>query len=136
MNKDRLRKQLVDDEALRLKAYRCTAGKLTIGVGRNLDDRGISPAEAMFMLENDITAVCADLDRNLPWWKNLSDARQEVLVNMCFNLGIDRLLAFKNTLGFMREGKYDLAAAGMLDSKWAGQVGDRAKRLAKMMIDG
>lgn len=136
MNEQALAKQLVLDEALRLKPYKDTEGILTIGVGRNLIDRGISEDEALYLLSNDIKAVVADLDRCLSWWRQMSDNRQLVLANMCFNLGINRLLGFTNTLKFMALGQYDKAADGMLNSKWAGQVGNRAKRLADMMRKG
>lgn len=136
MNRERLKKALVRHEGLRLKAYRCTAGKLTIGVGRNLDDVGISEAEAMVLLEGDIDGVIKDLNRALPWWSTLDDARREVLANMAFNLGIKTLLDFRLTLAAVREGRYKDAAALMLQSKWATQVGNRAKELAVQMETG
>lgn len=136
MNITDLREQLILDEGLRLKPYTDTVGKLTIGVGRNLTDKGISNAEAMSLLENDIASHVEDLDRDLPWWRQLSEARQQVLANMCFNLGITKLLMFKNTLDHVARGEYDQAAEGMLASLWASQVGPRAQRLAKLMRDG
>ena len=136
MNRDDLRSMLVLHEGLRLKPYRCTAGKLTIGVGRNLDDNGITQAEAFALLENDILAVEADLDRAWPWWREMTDARQQVLADMCFNLGLTRLGGFVNTLAAMKRGDYEAAANGMLASLWASQVGRRAQRLAKMMREG
>ena len=90
----------------------------------------------MHLLECDIRRVKADLDLALSWWRGLDDVRQRVLVNMAFNLGITRLLGFKNTLAAMQAGNYADAAKGMLDSKWATQVGARATRLAAMMRDG
>lgn len=136
MNRDKLTAQLLADEGLRLKPYKCTAGKTTIGVGRNLDDVGITRAEAMAMLDNDIDNCARDLDRALPWWRDMDDARRNVLLNMCFNLGIRRLLGFKNTLSLMQAKRYDAAAAAMLDSRWADQVGMRAARLARTMRTG
>ena len=136
MNRDDLRSMLVLHEGLKLKPYRCTAGKLTIGVGRNLDDNGITQAEAFALLENDILAVEADLDRTWPWWREMSEARQQVLADMCFNLGITRLGGFVNTLAAMKRGDYEAAANGMQASLWASQVGRRAQRLAKMMREG
>jgi lysozyme len=136
VNRDDLRSMLVLHEGLRLKPYRCTAGKLTIGVGRNLDDNGITQAEAFQLLENDILAVEADLDRTWPWWREMTDPRQQVLADMCFNLGITRLGGFVNTLAAMKRGDYEAAADGMLKSLWASQVGRRAQRLAKMMREG
>jgi lysozyme len=136
MDSEKLIRELTRDEGLRLKPYRCSAGKLTIGIGRNLDDVGISHGEAEIMLRNDISRAEADLDRDLPWWKTLDEVRRRVLVNMAFNLGIRGLLGFKNTLELVRTGRYLDAAQHMLDSKWAKQVGPRAVRLATMMRDG
>jgi lysozyme len=136
MNLAQLERELTLDEGKRNKVYKCTAGKNTIGIGRNLDDVGLSDDEISYLLRNDINRVCADLDRELPWWRQLSEARQRVVANMCFNLGIRGLLGFKNTLAAMREGRYKDAAAGMRSSKWASQVNDRAERLAKIMEVG
>ena len=127
---------LLRDEGLRLKPYRCTAGKLTIGVGRNLEDVGIREDEAMLMLENDIEAVIADCRQGFPWFASLDAVRQGVIVQMAFNLGIAGLSRFHNTLGAVARGDYDAAADGMLQSKWAQQVGRRAVRLAFAMRTG
>ena len=88
------------------------------------------------MLDNDIEELDIQLGKRLPWLATLSPARQQVLMNMAFNLGIDGLLGFKNTLGMIASGDYQKAADAMMQSKWAGQVGDRAKRLAAMMKEG
>jgi lysozyme len=132
---DALRQQLIHDEGLRLKAYRDTVGKLTIGVGRNLDDKGISEAEAAVLLENDIDEHVALLDAKLPWWRKLDEARQNALANMCFNMGVGQedpphgLLGFKNSLALLERGEYEKAAANLAMSKWAKQVGPRATRI-------
>ena len=136
MNAQRLAADLTIDEGRRPRIYVDTVGKVTGGVGRNLTDRPFSEDEMDLMLRNDIKGAEGDLDRRLPWWRQMSDARQNVLANMCFNLGIDRLLGFVNTLTLMKAGRYDAAAAEMLDSKWAKQVGDRAVRLAATMRKG
>ncbi len=136
MNLLKLTDELLRDEGLRLKPYACTAGKLTIGVGRNLTDRGITKTEAMLMLAHDIDDCCDDLDRALPWWRTLDPIRQRVLANMCFNLGLAKLLSFKNTLAAVEAGDYLRAADGMRASLWARQVGQRAERLAQMMATG
>lgn len=128
--------QLIRHEDVKLKPYRCPSGKLTIGVGRNLEDLGISRTEAEMMLENDVNRVVSELDRALPWWRSMTDARQRVLADMAFNLGLSRLLAFENTLAAMRTGQYDTAANEMLHSLWARQVGERAETLARMMREG
>ena len=128
--------ELTRDEGHRLKPYRDSVGKLSIGVGRNLDDVGISAEEAGILLSHDIDRTVAALDAAIPWWRELDDVRQRVLANMAFNMGVDGLLGFKNTLAAAKDGRYADAAAGMLDSKWAGQVGARATRLANMMRKG
>lgn len=136
MNHDTMRAELIRDEGVKLKPYRDTVGKLTIGVGRNLDDVGISEAEAAHLLDGDIERTARALDKALPWWRNLDDVRQRVVLNMAFNMGINSLRRFKNTLAAIQAGKYEDAATGMLASKWAQQVGQRAQRLASMMRKG
>lgn len=135
MNLDKLKAQLTVDEGRKKRVYTDTVGKLTVGVGRNISDRDFSDDEIDLMLGNDIDLVANQLDKHLPWWRQMNDARQNVLVNMGF-MGIGKLLGFKNTLAFMQDGKYEAAASGMLASKWADQVGDRAVRLARMMRTG
>jgi lysozyme len=136
MNTDLLAQELTRDEGIRSKPYLDTVGKSTIGVGRNLTDVGLSDDEILMLLKNDIDRVLDELDRVLPWFRSMSDNRQRCLANMSFNLGLPTLLQFKATLGAMQAGRYDDAAAGMMDSKWARQVGQRAVRLAQMMREG
>lgn len=136
VNLDLLEQELTRDEGKKAKPYKCTAGKTTIGIGRNLDDVGLSDEEIRFLFKNDIARVCADLDREIPWWRQLSESRQRVLANMCFNLGINGLLGFKNTLAKVHAGDWAGAAAGMRSSLWAKQVSARAERLATMMEEG
>lgn len=131
-----LKQDLVRDEGLRLMPYRCTAGKLTIGVGRNLDDVGLTEAEALYLLEQDLDRVQADLDRTMPWWRALSERRQQALANMAFNLGITHLRGFRNLLAALQAGDYDRAASEALASKWAAQVGGRAQRIAAAFKEG
>jgi lysozyme len=135
-NEAALVRQIELHEGTRLKPYRCTAGKLTIGVGRNLEDRGISLSEARILLANDLADVRNGLRNALPWVAQLDDVRQRVLIDMAFNLGIQGLLAFKRTLEAVRQGQYQQAAAMMLQSRWATQVGQRAQRLSRMMATG
>ena len=121
---------------MRLKPYRCTAGKLSIGIGRNLDDVGISEDEAHFLLDNDINRVIVALASALPWFVEMDEVRQRVLVDMGFNLGVPGLLKFKNTLAAVERKDYEAAAKGMLASKWARQVKGRAETLARWMRSG
>jgi lysozyme len=134
---DRIKEQLVRHEGLRLKPYRCTASKLTIGIGRNLDDCGISQSEAYVMLINDIMNCEKQLQAKIPdIYNGLDEVRKSVLLNMCFNLGINGLLGFKNTLAFVKAGDWERAANNMLVSKWAKQVGRRAIELSELMRKG
>ncbi len=134
---DRIKEQLVRHEGLRLKPYRCTAGKLTIGIGRNLDDSGISQSEAYIMLINDIMNCEKQLQAKIPdIYNGLDEVRKSVLLNMCFNLGINGLLGFKNTLEFIKAGDWERAANNMLVSRRAKQVGRRAIELSELMRKG
>jgi lysozyme len=136
IDRDAMVRQLRLHEGERLKPYRCTAGRLTIGVGRNLEDRGITREESAILLANDIADMEREIQRALPWVARLDEVRARVLVDMAFNLGIVGLLAFKRTLGAIEAGQYQQAATMMLDSKWAKQVGGRAERLSRMMATG
>jgi len=133
INIDTIKDQLIQHEGLRLKPYIDSVGKLTIGVGRNLDDVGISKSEAMTLLDNDIDRTIAALEAHLPAFNSLDEPRQTVLVNMAFNLGIAGLLKFHRMLTYIEEAQYIKAQEEMLSSKWAIQVGQRAKDLAALL---
>ena len=133
MDIEALKDQLILHEGLKLEPYRCTADKLTIGVGRNIEDIGITEDEARYLLDNDILRVCEELDNAIAWWRNLSEVRQRIIVDMAFNLGTPTLMKFQKTLGYIQSEDYESAASEMLDSKWARQVGQRAERLSKAM---
>lgn len=150
MNRDELIAQLRIDEDERLKPYDDATGKevrvgdtiqgnITIGIGCNLM-AGITPEESALLVGRRVDAACADLDRALPWWRFMSDRRQQALANMCFNMGLGDsthgLLSFRVGLAKLQAADYDGAARAFLDSHWAQQVGDRAKRLAQMMREG
>ncbi|HEX8106695.1 MAG TPA: glycoside hydrolase family protein [Kofleriaceae bacterium] len=139
-----LERDLERDEGKRSKVYKDSRGILTIGIGRNLQDRGLSDDEILYLLKNDIAEHCELLDRHLPWWRNMDEVRQRALANMAFNLGVGpsdeqptgHLLTFKNTLAAMARGDYEAAANGMSSSAWAQQVGIRATRLVEMIRTG
>lgn len=120
----------------RLLAYQDTMGVWTIGFGRNLQDRGISMQEAHDLLNHDVEDVLEEMARAFPWASTMNSVRQRVLANMLFNLGLAKLSGFVHTLAAMEAGRYEDAAAGMLSSKWARQVGKRADRLAREMETG
>jgi len=111
-------------------------GKLTIGYGRNLEDNGISFREADGLLENDIDTADKDLITRWPWAEALDVARHGVLTQMVFNMGASTLAEFVNTLKAIKRGDYAAGAVGMLASRWAEQVGARARRLASQMESG
>ena len=133
---DLLIEQLKKHEGFRAKPYLCTAGKLTIGYGRNLDDVGVTESEAAELLRQDIARARHDVYVNIGFAHLLDDARLDVLINMCFNLGIYRLMGFKKMLTALEQRDYMQASAEMLDSRWARQVGGRAVELAIQMQSG
>ena len=126
---------LQQHEGFRDRPYRCTAGKLTIGYGRNLDDVGISREEAAYLLRQDIFRAIGDL-RLEPYWLDLTEVRQAVLIDMCVNLGWPRLSRFERMRKALTEGDYGRAADEMVGSKWFLQVGARGRTLERMMRTG
>lgn len=128
----KLLEMLIRHEGMKLKPYTCSAGKLTIGVGRNLEDMGISKDEALTLLENDVARLCLEL-WPFDWYNKLSQVRQEVILSMAFNVGVTRLLKFKKMIGCLKTEDFEGAASEMLASQWAAQVGKRASELAEMM---
>ena len=136
MNSEQLSAQLTTDEGKRRRIYTDTVGKLTVGIGRNMSDRDLSDDEIDLMLKNDIDRVIGQLDAVAPWWKMLSDRRQQALANMGFNMGVPTLMTFKNSLALLQNGKFEQAADAFMDSKWAGQVGARAVRITTMIREG
>lgn len=131
-----LEDQLIDHEGLELKPYQCTADKLTIGVGRNIEDRGITEDEARYLLKNDIKIVEDELLEKKPVVAGLDAVRQRVLVDMGFNLGIPTLLKFQNMWAAIEDEDFQTAADEAMDSRWAKQVGRRAERLCQAMATG
>ena len=135
-HRDIVRAQLRIDEGTRDKPYKDSEGILTIGVGRNLEHVGLRHDEIELMLENDITVAEGDAKVLFQSFPLLSDNRKAVLVNMAFNLGRQRLAAFQRFRAAVEAEEWERAAAEMLDSRWAEQVGIRAKRLAQQMMEG
>lgn len=135
MNKERLANRLILHEGLRLKPYRDHLGFLTIGIGRCLDKKGISKKEAHYMLQNDIDDATQECIMNIDFFEKLDNIRQEVLVEMCFQLGITGLLGFREFLYQLGRGAYMKAAEEMLNSKWAKQDSPkRALELSQIMF--
>jgi lysozyme len=128
--------QLKRDEGFRQMPYHDSEGVLTIGYGFNLQSDGLTEQEASIVLHLRGWNRYVELLTALPWAHKLDDARQGVLLNMAYNLGVNGLLQFKRTLEFIQQGFYAHAADEMLNSKWATQVGPRAHRLSEQMKSG
>lgn len=134
---DALREQLIMHEGLRLRPYRCTAGKLTLGIGRNIEDVGISKDEAMLLLRNDIEAAETSLAMAFPWFDNLNAVRQRALIDLRFNMGLGRLKTFRKALAAMATARWGDAALELLNSAWAKQVQpSRRDRIVRMIQTG
>ena len=136
MDRNRLIDQLRIHEGVEKTVYNDSEGIPTIGVGRNLRDRGLSDDEIDYLLSNDIDIVVDELDKGMPWWKDLDEVRQRVLCDLVFNLGMPRFSGFKKSISYMKQQMWDQAADELLDSKWARQVGRRAQTLSEMMRTG
>lgn len=120
-------------EGFRSRVYTCPGGKLTIGYGRNIEDLGLYPPEADYLLENDIKRFYKELESVFPNLKKLSPERQSALIDMIFNLGKTKFLQFKKFIQYISQERFDLAAIEMLDSKWAKDVGVRALELSDII---
>ena len=136
MNKKKLIEELKRDEGVRLHPYRCSANKLTIGVGRNIEERGITMEESEYLLNNDLTICIEEVESVFTWYYYITDNRKRAIINMVFNLGLTKLLKFKNFIAAMEAKDYVTAGKEMLDSRWAKQVGNRADRLEQMIVNG
>jgi len=146
VNLETLGKRLAIEEGDRLVAYLDTKGILTVGRGHNCIARPvdgvnqpgdtITPEQDDALFADDVKDACVQLDNHLPWWSALDDDRQNVMLDMCFNMGIATLLTFNHTLAHIEAGEYDEAADGMAQSRWAKQVGNRAVFLENAMRTG
>jgi lysozyme len=136
MNRDALRALVIRHEGIRLKVYKDTVGVLTIGVGRNIEATGITEAEALYLLDNDLARVVSYCREAFSWFNSLCDARQNVICSMVFNVGAAGFAEFKKLIAAIELKDFNEAANQMLLSRWAGQVGKRATELASMMRDG
>ena len=146
MRKDLISWHLKQDEGIKLKVYKCPKGRLSVGVGRNLEDRGITKLEADYLLNNDIDSIFNELSNKIDWFFKLDDIRQNVLIELAFNVGVKGALLFKKTLKFIENEQYLQASIELLDSKWhkdfikyaPGHAIDslRSSRLAKILEKG
>tara|TARA_R110000765_G_scaffold416858_1_gene518956 strand:+ start:274 stop:696 length:423 start_codon:yes stop_codon:yes gene_type:complete len=137
--RDKLIEMLKQHEGVETHAYKCSESKITIGVGRNVDKGGglgLSDDEVDYLLQNDIDRVVSELNSEYDWFTDLDEVRQDALIDISFNLGQTRLRAFKNALAAMAKGDWRAAADEFMDSRWSGQVGNRAKELTDMIRTG
>jgi len=149
--------ELIKHEGLKLQVYQDTLGIDTIGIGRNLEDRGISKeeldaldiptidhiyeygiteADAVYLATNDVQIVEEELLQAHPCVDRLDSVRQLILMDMAFNMGVPRLCKFKKMWNAIHEEDYPTAAKEMLDSRWANQVKSRSVKLAHAMHHG
>lgn len=129
---EKLKQWLRVHEGFNHLPYIDSVGKLTIGYGRNIQDNGISRAEAEFMFNNDILRAIQSIE-DFSWYQEAPESTKRALVNMMFNLGLPRFLSFKRMIEALKRHDYTQAAIEALDSKWAAQVGSRAKDVALMI---
>ena len=126
-------------EGVETHAYKCTANKTTIGVGRNIDPDGgigLTDSEIDFILANDVRRVNTELVDTFKWYKSLDAPRKDAMMDMAFNMGLPRLKQFKKSLAAMANADYELAAVNFLKSRWAKQVGQRAITVTDMIRSG
>jgi len=135
----KLTEMLRRHEGVETHAYKCTSGKITVGVGRNIDPDGglgLSDDEIDVLLENDIDRSIKELGAAFNWFSDLNEARRDAMIDLVFNMGLTRLTGFKKALAAMAEANYDLAAAEFMDSQYASQVKDRAIEICAMIKTG
>ena len=130
---------LMKHEGVETHAYKDTVGKLTIGVGRNIDPvggLGLSKKEITYLLQNDVDRVEQELVNSIPWVEHIEWERMDALVNICFNLGLPRFLEFKKALAAAEDQNWELCADEFMDSRWSSQVGQRAVELTTLLRTG
>jgi GH24 family phage-related lysozyme (muramidase) len=132
----KLKAQITTEEGRKGKAYVDTVGKLTIAIGRNITDKGLSPDEIDYLYQNDFKEVDAEIKSNLPWVLTLDEVRQRVFYDLCFNMGMPRLLEFHFMLSYAKAGDFNTAADELHHSLWDSQVGNRAPKLEAMLRTG
>lgn len=135
---DKLVSMITRHEGVRSHVYKCSVGMETIAIGRSIGPGGLglSDDEISYLLVNDINRVIDELSASFPWFLDLDEVRRDAIIDLCFNLGITKLLHFKNGIDAMEDQSYDSAAIHFLDSRWAQQVGDRAEELCEMIRTG
>lgn len=133
--KQKVYQMLEHDEGKKNKPYRDSVGKLTIGIGRNLDDVGLSDDEIYYLLDSDIRSAEKTARELFPEYDTYSEEQRLALINMAFNLGKSRLAGFHNTIGLIKKGHWALARTNALLSKWAKQVKSRSTRVTDLFLN-
>tara|TARA_B100000780_G_scaffold58932_1_gene37584 strand:+ start:1125 stop:1544 length:420 start_codon:yes stop_codon:yes gene_type:complete len=126
-------------EGVETHAYKCTADKITIGVGRNIDPAGgigLTDDEIDYLLSGDVKRVQVELINTFTWFSELDEVRKDAMTDICFNIGLPRLLKFEKSLAAMSTEDYERAADEFLNSRWASQVGARAITITDMIRSG
>ena len=139
MNNNKLTEMLKRHEGVKTHAYKCSASKITVGVGRNIDPKGgigLTEDEIDYLLQNDIDRIISELDFQYEWFSDLNSARQDAMIDISFNLGQTRLRKFEKALTAMSQNNWSKAADEFMDSKWSNQVGNRAKELTDIIHTG
>ena len=139
MNNNKLIEMLKVHEGVETHAYKCSASKITVGVGRNIDPKGgigLTEDEIDYLLQNDIDRIISELDFQYEWFSDLNSSRQDAMIDISFNLGQTRLRKFEKALYAMSKGDWEEAADEFMDSKWAKQVGHRSKELTNIIRTG
>jgi len=132
----KLEAQLTKEEGRKNKVYTDSKGISTIGIGRNLVDNGLRDSEIDFMFKNDIADVEKAIQMYIPWVFKLDEVRQRVFYDLCFNMGVKKLMTFSRMIAFSQVGDYVSASDELHHSIWDSEVGDRAERLEYMLRTG
>lgn len=155
----RLEKMHRFEEGVESEPYFDSRGFKTIGIGHLMDERlggylpvyarnelnakgRLSDAVISRLYEEDLGRTIDDLLRYLPWVFRLDPVRRDVLIDMCFQMGVGDpetgrgLRGFKNTLRHIQNGNYEQAARNMELSSWYNQTPNRAKRRINEMRTG
>lgn len=125
-----------DNEGYKQFPYICSAGKLTVGIGFNLDDVGLSKSESLVILEMRLTKIDKRLTEDLPWFSNLNDARKSAIKDMAYQMGINGLFSFKKSLKLMADELYGAAGIEFSDSDWSRQTPNRSAKVCSMIKTG
>lgn len=129
----KVKKRLIQEEGKKHFPYTCSANRLSIGVGRNIQDRGISDVTIDQMLDEDIDICVGELRQNISWFDNAPSGIQDVLIDLAFNMGVPKLMTFVKTLELLRTSQYDKAADELLRSRYAATLPERSGRNANMI---